>query len=43
MAKKNEWLELVKKIYREVLKEGKLKGFAAQKEAQKRALKIYNK
>lgn len=44
MAKKtNPWLVLVKKYYKEVIAEGKLKGAAAMKEAIKRARKLYQK
>ena len=39
----NPWLVLVKKIYKQVVAEGKLKGIAAMKEAIKRAKKIYVK
>jgi len=43
MAKVNPWLILVKKQYKIVIGEGKLKGLEAMKEAIKRAKKIYVK
>ena len=44
MAKKaSAWLILVKKKYKEVIAEGKLKGVAAMKEAMARAKVLYAK